>query len=224
MKPNLEGYGSCCNELDIWEANSRSTLLAPHPCNQTQLYKCEGAECEFDGICDKWGCGYNPYQNGNPEYYGLDFEVDTTRPFTVVTQFPADNSGILKQYRRLYVQDGKIIKNVATNLEHLPQQNFMDDKYCVATGSAERYMDLGATEGMGAAMSRGMVLAMSIWWAEGDYMQWLDGGERGPCNATEGNPALIRENQPDTGVTFSNIKWGEIGSTYKNGGNFTRRA
>jgi cellulase len=221
-EPNLEGYGSCCNELDIWEANSRATLLAPHPCNQTQVYKCEGAECEFDGICDKWGCGFNTYQNGNPDFYGIDLKVDTTRPFTVVTQFPADKDGILKEYHRLYIQDGKIIQNAVTKLDNLPKQNFMNDEYCVATGSAERYMDLGATEQMGAAMSRGMVLAMSIWWAEGDYMQWLDGGERGPCNATEGKPSEVVKIQPDPAVTFSNIKWGEIGSTFK--GNCTSRA
>jgi cellulase len=76
-------------------------------------------------------------------------------------------------------------------------------------------MELGATEAMGAAMTRGMVLAMSIWWDEGGNMQWLDGGNAGPCNATEGAPSEIRKIQPDPAVTFSNIKWGEIGSTFK---------
>ncbi|KAH7305553.1 cellulase [Stachybotrys elegans] len=214
-EPNLEGYGSCCGELDIWEANSRSTLLAPHPCNITHLYKCEGVECEWEGVCDEWGCGMNSYQNGSPDFYGLDYTVDTSKPFTVVTQFPADEDGILREYHRIYLQDGKIIKNVAHSLETLPNHNYMDDEYCLATGGAERYLDLGGTAAMGAAMSRGMVLAMSIWWAEGDYMQWLDGNERGPCNATEGAPSNIRLIQPDPAVTFSNIKWGEIGSTFQ---------
>ena len=47
-------------------------------------------------------------------------------------------------------------------------------------------------------------------------MDWLDGSTsgNGPCNATEGNPAIIRTIQPDTSLTFSEIKWGENGSTY----------
>lgn len=66
---------------------------------------------------------------------------------------------------------------------------------------------------MGRALSRGMVLAMSVWWDAGGYMDWLDQGESGPCNATEGSPESIRAIEPGTEVTFSNIRWGEIGST-----------
>lgn len=141
--------------------------------------------------------------------------VDTTRPFTVVTQFPADANGKLKEMHRLYVQDGKVIQNAKINVDYAPEpdQDFLDDAYCEAAG-AERYMDLGATAGMGEAMSRGMVLCFSIWWDEGSFMSWLDGDGAGPCNATEGDPKVIREIQPDTAVTFSNIKWGEIDSTY----------
>ena len=45
-------------------------------------------------------------------------------------------------------------------------------------------------------------------------MNWLDSGANGPCNATEGDPALIEQNAPGTHVVFSNIKWGDIGSTF----------
>ena len=41
--------------MDIWEANARGTSIAPHPCKNPGLYLCEGEECEFDGVCDKWG-------------------------------------------------------------------------------------------------------------------------------------------------------------------------
>lgn len=34
----------------------------------------------------------NPYKMGHPEYYGLDLEVDTTRPFTVVTRKQRPNT------------------------------------------------------------------------------------------------------------------------------------
>jgi cellulase len=206
--------------MDIWEANSRAVHIAPHPCNVEGLYECDGEECEYDGICDKDGCAYNPWRFDNYESYGLGLAVDTTRPFTVISQYPADEDGNLAAYVRMYIQDGKLIEMGAVNVTDLPQQNYLDDTLCEATG-AERYFDLGATKGMGEAMERGMVLAMSVWWDEGGFMQWLDGGEAGPCNETEGDPAVIREKQPDTEVTFSNIKWGEIGSTFNAPGNST---
>jgi cellulase len=56
---NIGGKGSCCNEMDIWEANAPATQTAPHVCNHTSLYMCTGDECAFEGVCDKNGCGYN---------------------------------------------------------------------------------------------------------------------------------------------------------------------
>lgn len=78
-------------------------------------------------------------------------------------------------------------------------------------------MELGAHEAMGDAMARGMVLAISIWWDEGGNMQWMDGAAQnaGPCDLTEGNPANIVKVEPNPTVTFSNIRWGEIGTTWK---------
>lgn len=119
-------------------------------------------ECGSDGVCDKSGCGMNPYRMGEPDYYGLGMVVDTTRPFSVVTQFPADDAsgGGLASYRRLYVQDGTVIEMPSVDVDGA-QQNTMDDAYCTSTG-ADKYMDLGATAGMGGAMSRGMVLVFSL--------------------------------------------------------------
>lgn len=198
--------------MDIWEANAAAEQTAPHACNQTGLYKCTGAECAFDGVCDKNGCGYNPYVLGNKNYYGPGLKIDTKRPFTVVTQFPAEE-GKLTEIRRLYVQNGKVIQNAAVNVTGPPKINYLNDEYCAATG-AERFMDLGAMEEMGDALSRGMVLVFSIWWDASGFMNWLDSGNAGPCNATEGDPKVIQQVQPDPEVTYSQIKWGEIGSTY----------
>lgn len=197
--------------MDIWEANAKATSIAPHTCNQTGLYECTGAECSFDGVCDQWGCSYNPYGLGNHNYYGPGLKVDTKRPFTVVTQFPAVK-GKLTEIRRLYVQDGKVIQNAVVNVTGKPIVNYLDDEYC-ATGGGH-FMDLGAMEGMGDALLRGMVLIFSIWWDTGGFMNWLDSGDSGPCNSTEGDPNVIVKVQPDPAVTFSQIKWGEIGSTY----------
>jgi len=55
---------------------------------------------------------------------------------------------------------------------------------------------------MGDALERGMVLIFSIWNSDGDFMNWMDSGNAGPCNATEGDPKLILANQPDTHVTW----------------------
>lgn len=201
--------------MDIWEANSRATSIAPHVCKHDGLYRCTGAECEFDGECDKWGCGFNPYALGNKNYYGPGLKVDTRRPYTVVTQFPAVK-GKMTEIRRLYVQDGKVIQNAVVNIAGPPAQNFMDDNYCTNKPGSERYMELGGMGAMGGALSRGMVLIFSIWWDEGGFMQWLDGESSGsgPCDATEGDPKNIIKIQPDPAVTFSNVKWGEIDSTY----------
>ena len=38
-------YGSCCAEMDIWEANSITQAYTTHPCSIDNAYKCEGTEC-----------------------------------------------------------------------------------------------------------------------------------------------------------------------------------
>lgn len=149
----------------------------------------------------------NPYGAGEKNYYGPGLKVDTSKPFTVVTQFPAKD-GVLQEVVRKYVQNGKVIENAAINVT-----GPINDAYCKKNG-ASTFMNLGAMKGMGESMSRGMVLAMSIWWDEGGFMKWLDSGNAGPCNATEGDPKIIQQIEKAPAVTFSQIKWGEIGSTF----------
>ncbi len=51
---------------------------------------------------------------GNQDFYGTSKTVDTSKPFTIVTQFvTADNTdaGALVQMNRFYVQGGKVIPN-----------------------------------------------------------------------------------------------------------------
>ena len=38
--------------------------------------------------------------------------------------------------------------------------------------------------------------------------------QAGPCGPKEGMPSRILKEDPGTHVVFSNIKWGDIGSTY----------
>ncbi|KKK20241.1 hypothetical protein ARAM_003212 [Aspergillus rambellii] len=200
---NVDGAGSCCNEMDIWEANARAQGLTPHSCNTTGPYQCKTAEeCgqASGGVCDKWGCSFNPYALGAHTYYGPRMVVDTTKPFTVVTQFLTNDNnntttttGTLAEIRRVYVQNGKVIQN--------------------ASCSPPWFQSRGGLPQMGRALHHGMVLAMSIWNDAGGYMQWLDGGDSGPCNATEGAPSYIEQHTPGTSVTFANIRYGDIGST-----------
>ncbi|KAL4919082.1 endo-beta-1,4-glucanase celB [Aspergillus aurantiobrunneus] len=225
---NVEGHGSCCNEMDIWEGNSRSTGFTPHGClyeggglhECTEEEECNGPTGENDGVCDKWGCGFNPYALGARDYYGREdigggFEVDTTEPFTVVTQFRTDDNsttGALTEIRRLYIQNGEVIRN-AVVMSGGVRADSLTDALCGETSSWFESFD--GMEGMGRALGRGMVLALSIWNDAGGNMQWLDGGDAGPCNATEGAPSFIEEHTPGTKVTFSDLRWGDIGSTFR---------
>merc|ERR1719235_1845512 len=66
---------------------------------------------------------------------------------------------------------------------------------------------------------------MSLWDDHDANMLWLDsdyppgqsastpGVARGSCSADSGKPDDVENNAPDSSVTFSNIRFGEIGST-----------
>eukprot|EP00957_Ditylum_brightwellii_P113147 8628904-Ditylum_brightwellii.AAC.1 len=82
-------YGSCCAEMDIWEANSMATAYTPHPCDINGQLKCEGIDCgdnsegeRYEGVCDKDGCDINPYRMGNPDFYGRgpQYAINTLKP------------------------------------------------------------------------------------------------------------------------------------------------
>ena len=117
-------YGTCCAEMDIWEANSMATAYTPYPCSmdaEPGQLRCEDIQCgdtdkgeRYQGVCDKDGCDINPFRMGNESFYGKGpgFAVDTTKPMTQVTQFlttDGTDDGDLFEIRRFYVQDGRII-------------------------------------------------------------------------------------------------------------------
>ncbi|KAF2472520.1 cellobiohydrolaseI [Lindgomyces ingoldianus] len=244
-RANLNGtYGACCNEMDIWEANNAATAYTPHPCNANQVFACSGTECgngdsRYKGVCDKDGCDNNPYRMGDKRYYGVgtNYTVDTSKKLTVVTQFyTTDNTatGTLKEIRRLYIQNGKIIQNAKVSIAGMSTEGSITDAYCASNkkvlGGTDHFTQLGGLKTMGDALGRGMVLALSIWDDSGSYMGWLDqerypadadaatpGVGRGPCPVTGGRPAELIKQYPDAKVVFSNIRSGEIGSTFSNG-------
>ncbi|KAL7948252.1 glycoside hydrolase family 7 protein [Trichoderma barbatum] len=186
LNTNRSGY--CCNEMDILEANSRANAFTPHSCTAT--------------ACDSSGCGFNPYASGFRNYYAPGGTLDTSKVFTSITQFNTDNglpSGNLVSITRKYRQNGKDIPSA---------QSGGDTISTCPAGSP-----YGGLPTMGQALARGMVLTFSIWNDNSQFMNWLDSGNNGPCSSTEGDPALILANNPTTHVVFSNIRWGDIGST-----------
>lgn len=224
--------GSCCNEMDIWEANSATTAFTPHSCNITGTFACTGTDCSGSGVCDQGGCDFNAYRMGDPGFYGPNKTVDTTRKFTVVTQFETSDgtaTGTLETIKRIYVQDGVVIANANVDIAGMAKQNAIDDAYCnsqvEAFGGVSTYERQGGMAGMGGSLTRGMVLVMSIWMDSSTTgMLWLDGTyptdsaslgtSRGPCSATSGNTTMLTAMYPDAAVTFSNIKVGDLGSTF----------
>ncbi|KAF2437757.1 carbohydrate-binding module family 1 protein [Karstenula rhodostoma CBS 690.94] len=196
---NTSGASYCCNEMDILEANSKAISFTPHPCSSSD--------------CDRNGCGFNPYSQGYKNYYGPGGTVDTSKPFTVVTQFNTDDgttTGTLVSITRKYLQNGVVVASANTGGDTLTSEmcNALDNTAAAFGGLATS----------GKALARGMVLTFAIWNDVTGYMNWLDTGNNGPCSLTEGNPALIIQNNPTTHVVFSGIRWGDIGSTFSSGG------
>lgn len=153
---------------------------------------------------------------------------------TVVTQFVSSNGrddGDLVEIRRLYLQDGKVIQNSKVNFDSLETSfDSITDEMCAATkglfGDENDHAKKGGLKEMGEALKRGMVLTMSLWDDHATNMLWLDsdfpieadpnapGVSRGPCPTSSGRPEDVENNQGGATVKFSNIKFGDIGSTY----------
>ena len=225
--------------MDVWEANSISTALTPHPCETTDQTMCETDKCggtyssdRYAGTCDPDGCDFNPYRMGNTSFFGPDKLVDTKSKMTVVTQFitsDGTDSGTLSEIKRLYVQNGKVIANSASDVSGVSGNSITSD-FCTAQkkafGDEDVFSERGGLSGMGNALSEGMVLVLSLWDDHYSDMLWLDsdyptnatasdpGVARGTCATSSGKPSDIESASASASVVFSNIKFGPIGSTY----------
>ncbi|CAK4145788.1 unnamed protein product [Aphanomyces euteiches] len=235
-------YGSCCAEMDIWESNSISQAYTSHPCTVTGQYRCSSpTECgddatgnRFDGVCDKDGCDFNPYRLNNHTFYGpgSNFNVDSTKPVTVVTQFITDDgtdNGNLVEIKRFFVQNGKAIDNSAINWSGIDATNSITDKVCnqakTVFGDTNDHSKKGGLKAMGDALKKGVVLTMSLWVDYAANCLWLDstyptnkspsvpGAARGTCPTTSGVPADVLAQVPGATVKYGNIKVGALGTT-----------
>jgi cellulase len=131
---NTEGLGACSHEIDLWEANSMATVYTPHPCTIEGIYGCKGDECGSNSVCNESGCGGNSYQQDDTSFYGPSLVIDTTKTFTVTTQFITDDgttTGKLTEIRLFYTQNGVLYPNpVSTSPSGL---NYIDEEFCSAT-------------------------------------------------------------------------------------------
>lgn len=234
-------YGTCCQEMDLWESNKFGSAYTPHTCAGDGPTRCEGKQCgddgpsRYNGTCDRDGCDLNAYRAGVHNFYGegSSFAVDTSKPMTVVTQFVSTDgtaNGDLKEIRRHWVQNGKVIPQPKTNMPGLKTQfDSLTDANCAAqkdvTGDVHDFKKHGGMKGMGESLKRGMVLAMSLWDDHFAHMLWLDssypldkpptdpGVARGPCPTTSGDPKDVESKQAGASVKYYNVKVGAIGST-----------
>lgn len=221
--------------------------MTMHSCSTQGAYKCEGVECgdnngkspsdpgdRFKGVCDKNGCDFNPYREGDHTFYGpgSSFTLDSTKPMTVVTQFittDGTDAGDLLEMKRFYMQDGKKIENPTPT--YAGAKTSISDDMCKAqmTNFSDHYdvfQKAGGMKGAGEAMRRGVVAVLSLWDDHDVGMIWLDatdpypvdkakpwGAARGTCNQTSGNYTIVEQQHGDSYVLYSDIRYGEIGST-----------
>nr|BAF57462.1 putative glycosyl hydrolase family7 [uncultured symbiotic protist of Cryptocercus punctulatus] len=143
-----------------------------------------------NGQCDGNGCGINTYRDNDKQFWGTT--VNTAQKMTVVTQFLGSGTAVT-QIKRLYVQNGKVIQSPGS----------ITDSGCGNSG-------WHTLAHLGESFTKGHVLVFSLWDSNG--MSWLDSGNNGPCGSYDIN--TIESQSPGLTVTWSNIKFGDIDSTY----------
>lgn len=222
-------YGSCCPEVALWNANSVSASLSAHPCRIDRQTRCEGLNCE-DWLCDRVGCDLNSYRLGDREFYGAGKKVDTTRKFTVITQFITDtntDTGTLVEIRRKYIQDGVVLEDSKSSVPSIPKTSGIGDSYCRKQKAAFAERDVFAEKGgmaqIGKVLAQGMVLAFAITEDQEGHMLWLDsnwpvdadpnapGVARGACANDTGDPANVMWEASRAKVSYADIRVGWIG-------------
>ncbi|KAG8869156.1 hypothetical protein FRB97_001563, partial [Tulasnella sp. 331] len=191
-------YGSCCSEMDIWEANSIAAAYTPHPCTSAGLLECSGSTCT--STCDQAGSDFNSYRWG-----------DTS------------------EIRRLYIQNGVTIQNSVTNIPGLTTYDSISDASCkaqkTATGDTDMFETLGGMAEMGqrspdakGSSSLSCVRSVDMLWLDGDYPTTASatapGVARGTCATSSGKPATVKAAGGNVQVIYSDIRFGDIGSTY----------
>merc|ERR1712203_489556 len=223
-------YGTCCTEIDIWEANSISSAYTMHACSTEGQTRCDGPD-RFKGLCDKNGCDIQSYRLGNKKFFGpgSQFEIDSTKPITVTTQFITNDGtdqGKLVEVKQFYTQNGKTIEHPSYTVNGNQHDSITDDfckDWVAETKDGTNFLEKGGLGQIEKAIDAGVVLVMSLWDDHYANMLWLDstypvdstdpGAARGTCSTDSGVPADVEKEQADSSVIFSDIRFGPIGST-----------
>lgn len=228
-------YGSCCTEIDIWEANKMSMAYTMHSCSTGEQQRCEGVDCgtedRFSGGCDKNGCDIQPHRLGTHNFFGpgSNYQIDSTKPVTVTTQFITNDGtdhGKLVEVKQLYSQEGRTIEHPSYTVNG-KQHNSITDDFCAdwvaITKDGTNFLEKGGLDAVEKAIDAGVVLVMSLWDDHATNMLWLDstyptdgsqpGSYRGDCSIDSGKPEDVEKDQASATVSFSDIKFGPIGST-----------
>ncbi|KAF8760011.1 glycosyl hydrolase 7 (cellulase C) family [Rhizoctonia solani] len=223
-------YGACCNEVDVWNANSFSTAYIANPCPVQELTRCSDSECA--SYCDQDGCDFNPYRLGNLTYYGNGMTIDTKQSITVVTQFiTADNTttGALREIRRLYIKNGKVVQNPKAPFPDYPAM-ILSPKSIVQlkrpySTTPIRLLPRGASEHLMMRWTRAGVSykyrgekrrpkPMARWQLSTRLFNIPAWRFSGCLSISMGKHTTPSELLPTASVKFSNLRFGDIGTTY----------
>jgi len=227
--------GTYCSEMDLFEGNTAAQQMTTHGCIDKCASFSDDGGCKSQGtndICDHSGCGMNPFRYGpgagyssngfNENWYGAgsQYQLDSSQPFTITTQFLGDRT------ERFYTQNGMRIPlptlYVRTPSDGAHFDPFFDphvnDEYCGLTFDKWTGDGLGPHAQMMKNSQNGMVLAMSAWYDEevgpDRGMSWMDGyngwGQVGPCNTYPTRDDGYHK------ATYSKIRFGSIGTTVSN--------
>jgi len=222
--------GACCTELDIWESNKMSSAYTMHSSSTagSGAVYCKDSECgdpdgdRFAGPTDRNGCDINAFRFQVEDFYGpgSNFKLDTTKKFTIVTQFH-ESGGKLTGVSQHYVQDGKKIEHP----NYLGLGNTETDDFCAqkakAMGDRDSFAEKGGMAAVEASLKKGVVLVLSMWDDIDVHMNWLDsvmdgddgsvlGKKRGTCDPKDGDPVTLREKYPTSHVSYTNFKVNDI--------------
>ncbi|KAG8874479.1 hypothetical protein FRB97_005885 [Tulasnella sp. 331] len=204
--------GSCCSEMDIWKANKMFSAYTPYPCTSDGLLGSPGSTCV--PICDQAGCDFNS-------------PVGETFHSTVLAQ--GSPSTPPRSSQSLPSSSPPPEPPRVPSARSVASTSKTADAFCKAqktsTGDPDSFKNLGGLTEMRQAMSRVMVLVLSIWddyevdmlWLGSDYPTTTSpsapGVARGSSAISSSVPTQVEVVGGSIQEIYSNINLGDSGST-----------